>query len=106
LVEEVVEAVLVVDALQRKPEEYGTQTFFGRYDFWIYLPVYDEKLCPKCETHARTLVFRGTELRRTFPYLEIVDENLIMANVHPNCRCELLRITELEQYERLKEKAA
>ena len=99
----VVEATEAVDSLQRKPKEYRVLSFFGEYDLWLYVPVYDEKLCPKCEAHAKTQVFRGTELRRPeiFPHLEIKDEDKIMANVHPNCRCELYRIIKFERYERL-----
>ena len=98
-----VSSVVAVDAAKRIPPEYK-QSFFGEYDLWLYVPVYDEKLCPKCEAHARTQVFRGTELRSAFPYLEISDEDLIKANVHPNCRCELYRIIGFERYLRWLEK--
>jgi len=98
-----IQVVQIVDALQRKPEEYKVLSFFGEYDLWLYVPVYDERLCEKCEAHARTQVFRGTELRRpeNFPYLEIKDEDLIYAKVHPHCRCELYRVVSFERYERL-----
>lgn len=99
-----IKAVEIVDALQRKPEEYRILSFFGEYDLWLYVPVYDERLCEKCEAHAKTQVFRGPELRSTFPYLKIVDEDKIMANVHPNCRCELYRIISFRRYERLLKK--
>ena len=99
-----VSSVVAVSALERIPEEYKRQSFFGEYDLWLYVPVYDDKLCPKCEAHARTQVFRGTELRRTFKYLEISDDDKILANVHPNCRCELYRIIGLERYLRWLEK--
>lgn len=95
---------IVTAAKQRKPSEYKTTTFFGRYDFWVYLPIYDEKLCHKCEAHAKTLFFKGSQLRSTFPWLEIVDENTINVKVHINCRCELLRVTTFEQYIRVYER--
>lgn len=98
-----VQNVEAVDSLKRIPPEYR-QSFFGEYDLWLYVPVYDDKLCPKCEAHAFTQVFRGTELRSTFKYLEIADEDKIFANVHPNCRCELYRIISFERYERLLKK--
>lgn len=93
-----------MDALQRKPKEYKVLSFFGQYDLWLYVAVYDEKLCEKCEAFARTQVFRGTELRSIFPYLEIDDEDKISVNVHLHCRCYLLRITSFERYERLLKK--
>ena len=99
-----VSSVITVSAVERIPEEYKRQSFFGEYDLWLYVPVYDEKLCPKCEAHAHTQVFRGNELRSTFPYLEISDEDKILANVHPNCRCELYRVVSFERYLRLLEK--
>ena len=100
-----VSPVIAVDATKRIPPEYK-QSFFGEYDLWLYVPVYDEKLCPKCEAFAHIQVFRGNELRRPdrFPYLVISDEDKILANVHPNCRCELYRVVSFERYLRLLEK--
>ena len=97
----VVEAAAVVDALQRKPEEYKTQSFFGELDLWKYIPVYDEKLCDKCAEYAATQYFWGPELRKNFKYLEIVDENTIDANVHINCRCFLARVIAPREYLKL-----
>ena len=101
-----VSSVITVSALERIPEEYKRQSFFGEYDLWLYVPVYDDKLCPKCEGFAHIQVFRGNELRRPdrFPYLVISDEDKILAHVHPNCRCELYRIVSPERYFRLEEK--
>lgn len=93
-----VQLLKTLDAIQRKPEEYKRQSFFGEYDLWLYVAVYDEKLCDKCEAFARQQVFRGTELRSNFQYLEIHDADLIFVNVHPHCRCQLLRILSVERY--------
>jgi hypothetical protein len=101
---QLVNAARTINALRNKPEEFKAQSFFGQFDYWIYLPIYDERLCEQCEAHARTLYFRGTELRRMFPYLNYYDENTLKANVHPHCRCELLRVTTPEQYFKAKEK--
>jgi hypothetical protein len=98
-----VEAVIAVDALKRKPREFRRQSFFGEYDLWLYIPVYDERLCPECLGHSRWKVFRGTELRSTFEYLEISDDDRIIVKVHPHCRCELYRIITPERYFRLLE---
>lgn len=100
-----VQVAKVVDATQRKPEEYHYQSFFGEYDLWLYVVEdYTKRLCETCEKHARTQVFRGTELRGTFPYLEIRDEDMIYAGVHPRCRCFLFRIIGIRQYFELLEK--
>jgi hypothetical protein len=98
-----VSSVLAVDSLKRIPEEYK-QSFFGEYDLWLYIAVYDEVLCDKCWNFAQMDVFRGTELVSKFPYLEVHDKDRIDANVHPNCRCYLLRIINIERYFRLLKK--
>lgn len=95
---QVVEAIAVVDALKRKPEEYRTQSFFGELNLWKYIPVYDPKLCDRCREHDVTKFFWGPDLRKEFPYLEIVDENTIEANVHPHCRCFLARVIAPREY--------
>jgi len=89
----VVKAVQIVEgALKRRtfPTRYGV-TFFSIQDVWLYHGVTDSKICPVCRDHEQTYEFRGNHLRATFPYLEIMDENTIKANVHPNCRCYLVR---------------
>lgn len=93
-----IDSVVAVCALERIPEEYKRQSFFGEYDLWLYVAVYDEVLCPKCWEHARQQVFRGTELRSKFKFLTIIDDDMIEAKVHPNCRCELYRIIDPKRY--------
>lgn len=89
-----------MEAVKRiKPEhrhEPGpTATFFSELDVWLYVEVMDAKVCLVCRRNARWSDmyggFKGDHLRANFPYLEIVDVNTIKANVHPNCRCFLLR---------------
>ena len=99
-----IKAVQVVDSLQRKPELYKTQSFFGELDLWDYVPYFDKKLCPACRAHAHTEVFRGTHLRAKWPYLEIQDENTILPKEHPNCRCQLWRIILPKRYLKVLEK--
>ena len=90
-------AVQAFDAFKRIPEEYR-QTFFGFYDIWKYIPIFDVKLCPDCLMYAETVYYVGTYLRGLFKHLEIVDKNTINANVHPHCRCELQRVTDPMEY--------
>jgi len=56
----------------------------------------DNRTCPACNEMDRVGKFIGLHLRRYFPYLEIVDVDTIKANVHPNCRCYLVRQLEAE----------
>jgi hypothetical protein len=49
-------------------------------------------MCRDCEEYDGQS-FSGEELRLVFPYLEIVDQDLIYPKVHPNCRCALIRVS-------------
>lgn len=74
------------------PEELRGNRYFSVSDLWIFIPHYDVKLCENCAEFALGVPFiPGNQLRSIFPWLEIKDENTIAANVHPNCRCELIR---------------
>lgn len=74
------------------PEAYQGNRYFSQADLWIYIPHYDVKLCEECGQFALGVPFiSGRQLRSSFPDMEIVDENTINANVHPNCRCQLIR---------------
>jgi len=86
-------AIVVHDATQRKPPN-STVTFFGRYDLWMYHAVLDDKLCDLCLAHEKHPRYLGWHLRLFFPYLKYVNDNKLMANVHPHCRCYLTRVTD------------
>lgn len=96
--QKLIQIVQVVKAVQRKPSEYRTVTFFGEYDLWRFVPKFDDKLCPTCLGHAANEYFRGKYIRGLFPYLKIVDANTIDVEVHPNCRCFLIRVTDWAEY--------
>jgi len=98
-----VQAVKAVDALKRKPEEYRYQTFFSELDLWQFIAITDDRTCPACMNYD-TRFYKGTELRTEFEFLLIIDEDTIFAKVHPNCRCELRRITYSEHYLSITEK--
>jgi hypothetical protein len=75
-------------------------TFFGKNDHWDYVEDWGYTWttgyvgpCEVCKGHGRNHggKYTGTHLRATFPYLEILDENTIQVNAHPNCRCALIR---------------
>ena len=88
----VVEAA--TDAKHRIPLEYrGKLTFFSDWDLWRYVSKMDQRTCLACLEHEHGL-YQGSHIRLLFPYLEIIDEVTIAPNIHPNCRCLLLRTGE------------
>ncbi len=88
------QALKAVSAYKRIPEGYETYTFFGHNDMWNYVAVFDDRLCDECENYLEIGIFNGDKLRDVFQRLVIADENTIMLNVHPNCRCYLIRVIE------------
>ena len=93
LVREVVAAVAAVREAKKRvdfPTRYGV-TFFSVHDIWLWQSQLDAKVCPVCDGHEDRGEFRGNHLRAQFPYLELIDENTIYPNAHPNCRCRLVR---------------
>lgn len=93
---QIVKAVKAVRRIERPVawQPHKPVTFFSVHDVWLYVAVMDSKVCEQCRKYEDIGRFRGNHLRATFPYLEIVGTNTIMANVHPNCRCFLFRIIE------------
>jgi hypothetical protein len=73
------------------PEELQGLSFFGQ-DQWVFVASESDNMCSDCDAYNGQ-VFLGYELRREFPYLEIVDANMIYPRVHPHCGCELIRLT-------------
>ena len=87
-------AVQAVQAVMDKkwiPEEFQGITFFGHWDVWLYHAVLDDRTCDLCRHYAEREPILGNYIRAAFPYLEIIDENTINVNIHPNCRCWLER---------------
>ena len=75
-----------------RPQRPGV-TYFSVHDTWLFQAVMDNRTCDLCLHYEVANEWRGDQLRTEFPYLEIVDELTIKANVHPNCRCYLMRKT-------------
>ena len=89
--------VIVEGAKRRKAPGWGRLTFFSRSDWWVYHAVADDVLCDTCARNFKDYMFNGLNLRDKFPYLIILDENTIIVNVHPNCRCYLTRLYEVKE---------
>ncbi len=93
-----VQAYLALEgAWKRKPADLAAQTFYGKYDLWFYLAISDDKTCWTCEL-LNGSVLMGIDLRMLFPYNIIVDPDQILPQVHPNCRCTMLRVTDIQDY--------
>lgn len=66
-------------------------TFYSRNDLWYYFTVNaSDEPCDECSQHDNKL-FLGISLRSMFPWHTINDENIVKPNVHPNCRCFMVR---------------
>ena len=68
------------------------------HDVWLFDARSDTKVCPKCLAYDGQ-IFHGNHLRARFPHLQILDVGTIGGKgpdgtglVHPNCRCQLLRV--------------
>ncbi len=96
---EMVEAVIAVEKTW-KPKAYRDDvTFFSSQDIWTFIPSW-QNTCEDCAEFATGIpILTGDQIRGMFPYLAIVDEDTIDANVHPNCRCQLVRFSEFSSTE-------
>jgi hypothetical protein len=90
IVEAVVAVQIVEGAKRRIPDGLRGLTFYGEDDEWLFLQSDHPNMCGDCASYNGD-VYSGSELRSTFPYHTILDENTIAASVHPNCSCLLLR---------------
>jgi len=93
----VIQVIKVIESLPRieKPFRFGV-TFFSEKDLWRFQAIVDAHTCEQCSRFEEHGEWHGNHLRLSFPFLEIVDENMIQANIHPNCRCYLVRVQEEE----------
>lgn len=89
-----IEIVEVVKATQRVDRDLFPEniTFFSRADTWRYVAVLDDRTCEVCRRYEGHEEFTGAMLHSLFPFLEIVDVDLIMVHAHLNCRCYLERV--------------
>ena len=69
----------------------GVVTFFSAYDLWDYSNL-NYHTCKECISNAYG-IYQGNELRSLFPFLIVLDEDLISPDVHPNCSCAMHRVT-------------
>ena len=69
------------------------RSFFTIYDYWRFNLVNNTtRPCGKCQYYGGVGVLTGDLLRGMFPCLQIVSDEEIECNVHPNCRCFLNRV--------------
>ncbi len=89
---QLIEIAEAVEAVTHIPDDLSGITFFSENDSWILHTSGQDNVCDACDALAGESIFQGTHLRLFFPFLEIIDENVIAAKIHPNCNCYLTRI--------------
>jgi hypothetical protein len=89
---EAVQVVLAVEKARQRIPEGSHKTFFGLNDWWQYDKSDSPHMCHQCDFYGDIKFFNGTDIRTTFPELEIIDDDTINPNVHPNCMCLLTRV--------------
>lgn len=88
----------ILEAVQAVKRVREQATFYLSTDLWSYHAFSDHKLCDYCRAYDG-LIFPGDQLWIMFPYLLIVDKDLILPHVHmalwgkDTCRCTLVRIS-------------
>src|SRR3972149_6496709 len=85
-------SILVLHGPVRASVLRARATSFNANDWWNYIKSYHPNMCHQCDFYGDMPFFSGNDLRITFPYLEIVDENTIAVHVHNHCTCELQRV--------------
>jgi len=66
------------------------------YGLWRYIAVTDDRTCSACMMHHGKVFVtqdenKPDELFNLFPYGQLVSPTLFKPNVHPNCRCVIVR---------------
>jgi hypothetical protein len=87
----------VAEAKQRIPSDLKGHSFFSNFDLYQYIAITDDRTCKLCMEFDR-MIIQGSFIRSYYPYLEIIGENQLLPHVHPNCRCTMLRVTDLADY--------
>lgn len=86
-----------VEAKQRIPAAMKGHSFFSSFDLYQYIAITDDRTCKNCLIFDKMIV-GGDMIRAYYPYLEIISPNQLLPHVHPNCRCTILRVTDLADY--------
>lgn len=94
---------LTQKAKQRIPVELQGPTYYSENDVWLYEQSEHPNMCEECEGYNLE-TFTGTELRKEFPWHEIIDINFIYPKVHPHCFCGLVRLYPVEGAEYVPDK--
>jgi hypothetical protein len=81
------------------PEEFYEEEQGGFLDYvgdsWVFNTALDERTCQDCGPLEGS-AFLGEDIEPYFPYAEQLDDYTIAANLHPNCRCDLVLAEEYE----------
>ena len=85
------------EAKQRIPPEFKRNSFFSAFDLYQYIAITDDRTCQLCMQFDK-MIISGDFIRAYYPELIIISPNQMLPQVHPNCRCTLLRVTDLADY--------
>ena len=77
------------------PEEFYEEGFTDLGETWVFNTALDERTCQDCGPLEGSC-FLGEDIEPFFPDAEQLDDETIAANIHPNCRCELVLAEEYE----------
>ena len=94
----------IPDEIKKKYQGTGTTWFTERDRYIFQHAMYPEasghsaETCEVCEGYDGD-VFRGDQVKQEFPWCKVFDHNFIYPSVHPHCRCALIRLFTLDQYE-------
>jgi hypothetical protein len=85
------------EAIKRIPSDLKHTSFFSAFDLYTYKAITDDRTCKTCMIYDN-MILSGDLIRAYYPYLEIIGQDQILPKVHPNCRCTILRVTDLSDY--------
>ena len=86
-----------VEARKTIPDYLKGSSFYSRFDLYQYIAITDDRTCKLCMEFDR-MIISGDFIRAYYPRLEIIGPSQMLPHVHPNCRCTLLRVTDLADY--------
>lgn len=60
---------------------------------WQFVAIVDERTCEQCLSHDG-MVYSWEEIQQFFPNISSASPDVYNVNMHPNCRCQLVKIAE------------
>jgi hypothetical protein len=95
--DDIVEWTPTDEAIKRIPTDLKHTSFFSAFDLYQYRAITDDRTCRTCMIYD-DMILSGDLIRAYYPFMEIIGQDQILPHVHPNCRCTILRVTDLSDY--------